>query len=1526
MRLFLKARPPLSEARLASAARKRALGEDSLAKALEAGERWITVHPNGPDAKGQPILVQPQKDGSMKVVGGAGGSLNHLRLTGVRPAGDLADTMKQRAEERKARKKRQRDRDKALGLQQSKKEAHEKVQIQKRQVQRDFVKAVGEAVGWKPEEYTFNEEATEGVADHVANQMRNQHLKTMVKRAQEVVNLNRERLVADHAAQAQADLGEVPLDSTDPDVLSVQDVAPVSVTTSGLGFTAAYRDRAEKQGANVEEEAKAFKKELTPGQRKAATNAAETAKAVRENLEAMRDPDAVETLAPKLVDAKKALDLIKLDKKRRLAEAQAKKATKAIEESDEAPKAFVIEVDNADVDAKVAEEVENDLRTLSTRAFLSEVGKHSPDPVKDLSRYVGSGAYNSVNSLALAAGGAALVDRSVVDVLGIAGASEVLARRLASDLTHEEYQRVTDGMEEFHRHHYLEASKEAIARARELEGTAAEMELGEAEHGADLAALQEINRQRKEALAEANKVLGSALGEMEANAALVYALGRGKTNKPFEVSLGDVSVESAVAQLRAIGLERGDYSIETISGNRIVKVQPHGLDRLAQPVNREDLEQTRRNLSIIHGDEDEEGWLPEGVTDRPDLDLRPRPGAAPSMAQPFEPGEDLEQSVRDYIGGRAADGDAPADIVSDLQSLPFMQKVGDRGDVYRGIIDRLAPLHDDDGKLHQAEALRERFEGMADEFAQAKFGQSLSPIHKQTFPVDDIAMESLHRALAAHPAGVAAYKAVGEMTPQDQAALREHFAKHVAKESPEATAARAELEKLSANEPEKTIEDMFGEATTNPEWNDWSSRKAELSDQVDTGSLTWSKYVQAMRSPERAYAAIQDLVRSDVNSTFATAHNTLRPDAPLKVGRTQIRENLNHLDATDHAAREARMAKERALTDSVRERVQGRYASGSVGDKLDAAREEEAGLDAAQMGLFGAEPSEPDRDAEPLASDERTYLGHAAERQVAALMGRVGQNFRAGQATKLFRPTMSGGNNWARQRAIKMIAANKRAILSFGTGSGKTLIGLGAFTHLHSKGDVKRGLFLVPSIAQGGFHADALRFLKPGAYKWHAKPGAGREERLAAYKDPENHFAVMTHQSFRDDMVHLGAKAAGIEESAMAEKVGAMTPAERRAWVKGVMADEGISFDYLNVDEGHNLLNREGKEDSTMANVIDAVGDNSPYYVNASADPVKNDVSEAFSLLQKMDPERYTDRAAFMRKYGVNTPAAADSLRRELARFQYPSKIDPDIHADRQEIKVEVSDGQKQAFAELDANLAKARLARMTGKVDLEAIKALSPSSFEGVEEGQHEQLAADLTKNLGLLKDVATNKILTAHPDGNDMAAVSAYAGKRKGKQGVIFAHGLDAVERLRERLEKDGFRVATITGKDSAKDKAKVIDGFNPQSGEAKHDIVVCSDAGATGANLQSGKWLINYDTPQTAMTHAQRNGRINRTGQTSDVELADIIRQHPAEKRRRDRLARKYQLRELTTTPMESLDDTGVGYFLKRQEVAHESGGLF
>ena len=112
-------------------------------------------------------------------------------------------------------------------------------------------------------------------------------------------------------------------------------------------------------------------------------------------------------------------------------------------------------------------------------------------------------------------------------------------------------------------------------------------------------------------------------------------------------------------------------------------------------------------------------------------------------------------------------------------------------------------------------------------------------------------------------------------------------------------------------------------------------------------------------------------------------------------------------------ARDKRLAQQRELADSLRNRVAGKYASGAISEKMEAARAAEEAQ--AQMGPFGASelPAAADDAAEraperPIELGERYTIGHAAERQIAGMMPMVGANFQAGKPVKLWRPDMSG--------------------------------------------------------------------------------------------------------------------------------------------------------------------------------------------------------------------------------------------------------------------------------------------------------------------------------------------------------------------------------------------------------------------------------------------------------------------------------------------------------------------------------------
>ncbi|MHB0822919.1 helicase-related protein [Novacetimonas hansenii] len=1475
----------------------------SLLKALAPGERWLTVHPNGRDDKGVHVLVQVQKDGSAKVIGGAGGALNHLRLTGVRSEAQYREEAAQRAQEHRAREKERRKADREKGLTPSKDEATHAVRAQERAHEDAFVKQVGDALGWTEAETRFPEEQFSGATEAEKTRARNAHAQMLLSRAREAVGMQRKRLLADADLRRKAGLGEVPMASESDQTISMQDLDPSAPSGGGLGFTAHYRDRAEANG-------------LTPEGLEQEVNEAREA-SLPEGLPKVtadrigRELDKVRENPPPLkagweIDGRRAIDLLRAEKTLKTAKADARKKLREISTSEAPvePKSFVIEAQPASHGA-VAADIEKDLRTIGTRSFLNEASRMGGREA--LERHVASGAYNAMNALSLASTGASQMDRSVVDVLGIAGAAQVLAQRMHGDLSPGDMADAATAMERFHTDHYMDTSRRALADAREMHDQAQAIDLSPAMDASDLTVAQELNTKRKDLVSGAQRRLGTAYGEMEANAAMVMAMKQGRKDH-VQVPMGKTSLETAIVQLHALGLQKGDYEVGKAGASTIVTLNRSGIERLTKPVDPQDLAHVRGALDIIEGRHDEDGWLPHGVANRPDMAMDSQPGVLPRLAAPYATPDDTtsveghEAAIRSFIGSRIADGETPAKALADLLSETTMRRAGDR-QAFMQALGRQAPQYDAAGNMVRAEEHRPRFEEMADEHV-ASLGGARTSLQRQNFPVDETSVDALHRALAEHPDGAAAFKPIGDLTDAERRGLRARFAEDFARSDPKVAQMRADLEAHAGQEPERETQDMFG-TSVNPQWRDWKKAHDEKAAVLDRATMSWGKYSDAMGGPANAYAAMQDVARSHVIGRFADHYNRLRPDAPLAVGKTVIAHDLRHLDALDPGARERRMAEHRERIDALRQRENGRYAAGGVADRLDAARAAEEGRGEAQMQFFGADAAPSPVGAEGPALGERWSVGHAAEQTIAQMMPHVGSQFRAGQPVKLWRPDMSG-RFVGRQRAVKLIEHNRRVVAGLGVGSGKTSIGLAGFTHLQGQGKAKRGLFLVPSIVQGQFHGEALTLLQPGKFRWHADPSANREQRIAAYKNPDVHFSVVTHQAFRDDVLHMAAGQEGVSPAEITQKLDGMDADGRMNYVRGVLDREGIHHDYLNVDEGHNLLNRAGKKNSSLANVVDAVADSTPYYVNMTADPVKNDASEAFDVLSKMDRKRYGDRDAFMRKYGGDTSAAREGLRREMARHFYTGRIASGVNATKTEEVVPLGAAERSRLAEVEQASARARIARMKGDVDVEAMKKLAPAAFSAADDADHRAIAERMNPSIGILRNTAIMQALGGEAKTNRTVTV---AEQRRGRPGVVFARSLDRVHDIASRLRAEGHRVVTLTGADSSAEKDRKKRAY--QAGE--HDIMVASDAAAVGANLQRGKWLAQYDTPQTAMLHAQRDGRINRVGQTSDVELIDILADHPVERRNRRRLTEKYNLRDIVTSPLEGLDETGIAGYL-------------
>ena len=107
-------------------------------------------------------------------------------------------------------------------------------------------------------------------------------------------------------------------------------------------------------------------------------------------------------------------------------------------------------------------------------------------------------------------------------------------------------------------------------------------------------------------------------------------------------------------------------------------------------------------------------------------------------------------------------------------------------------------------------------------------------------------------------------------------------------------------------------------------------------------------------------------------------------------------------------------------------------------------------------------------------------------------------------------------------------------------------------------------------------------------------------------------------------------------------------------------------------------------------------------------------------------------------------------------------------------------------------------------------------------------------------------------------------------GKKLVIFTEHKDTLLYLQERLQNNGYTVATIHGGMSVDERRQSQCQFMLPDTQ----ILICTDAAGEGINLQFCRLLINWDIPWNPNRLEQRMGRIHRYGQKDDVIVFNMV----------------------------------------------------
>ena len=134
----------------------------------------------------------------------------------------------------------------------------------------------------------------------------------------------------------------------------------------------------------------------------------------------------------------------------------------------------------------------------------------------------------------------------------------------------------------------------------------------------------------------------------------------------------------------------------------------------------------------------------------------------------------------------------------------------------------------------------------------------------------------------------------------------------------------------------------------------------------------------------------------------------------------------------------------------------------------------------------------------------------------------------------------------------------------------------------------------------------------------------------------------------------------------------------------------------------------------------------------------------------------------------------------------------------------------------------------------------------------------------------------------------------KQPDEKVIVFTQFRETQRHLEELFTGRGWEVNVFHGEMNADAKDRAIEQFKKNSGS---QVLISTEAGGEGRNLQFCHFLVNYDLPWNPMKVEQRIGRVDRIGQTQPISIFNLWVKDTVEERVLDILENRIRLFEET-----------------------------
>ena len=364
--------------------------------------------------------------------------------------------------------------------------------------------------------------------------------------------------------------------------------------------------------------------------------------------------------------------------------------------------------------------------------------------------------------------------------------------------------------------------------------------------------------------------------------------------------------------------------------------------------------------------------------------------------------------------------------------------------------------------------------------------------------------------------------------------------------------------------------------------------------------------------------------------------------------------------------------------------------------------------------------------------------------------------------------------------------------------------------------------------------------------------------------------------------------------------IASLETAKTRRNIEQVLAR---NFDLVIVDEAHRLKNHRTVGWSFLNHV------RAPYLLLLTATPVQNDLRELYNLITLIRPGTLGTYAGFRRTYTMRgdkrIPRNADSLGRLLSTVMIRNTRATTgialLQRTVETIRFPLAAGERQLYDAISRLVRRIMTGETAARQRAWYFTLLTLQKEVGSSAAAAAQTLAAMSRSpryADTAKELAALALLAAGITTSRKRDALLKLCATLPESVIVFTQFRATQRELVNALREVGRTVEIFHGALNATEKDAAIRRFRA----GHHVVLVSTEAGGEGRNLQFCRTVINYDLPWNPMRLEQRIGRVYRLGQTKPVRIYNFAAAGTLEEHVLDLLQKKIRMFELVIGEME------------------------